>query len=69
MGNKILEELFAIQRVKRVTKKDLAERIKTSPSNLTKWELGQAKPSIDKVEAMAEQLGYVIKLESNNEES
>jgi transcriptional regulator with XRE-family HTH domain len=40
-----------------MTQRELAERLGTSPANVSRWETGRAMPGLDRLGALCEALG------------
>ena len=56
----MLERMYGLLKLKKISYQDVADNVDISPSCLTAWKNGVSKPSIDKVVAIADYLGVSL---------
>ena len=54
------ERLQALRRARGLTQEDLAAELKVSRQAVSKWELGDAAPEVDKLRALAREFGVTV---------
>ena len=58
--DKISEKMRSLRKEKKLTQKELAEKLYVTPSTVSKWENGVAMPDIYTVTSMADAFGVSV---------